>query len=287
MPGSFGSLREFNKKYIVTENYEDLKSHLEPYFLRRTKKEVLADKLPRKHDLMVSKVSASPTQANLAEAIWSGVVGASSQKMRGVVLEALIKLRQMYGHPNLVLSQEQHEPILSTPKMKKFQEIVEKVHANGEKILVFTEFLPLQDLIRQWASETYHLHLPVINGMTSQRQSVVQMFNEKTGFSLMVLSPKAAGVGLNITSANHVLHFTRWWNPAVENQATDRVYRIGQTREVFVYTIITEDAVNFPNGTVEEHIHKLLENRQALADDVIRPYVEEEIWKLIHDSMIL
>jgi hypothetical protein len=286
MPGSFGSMREFNKKFIATENYEALKSQLEPFFLRRTKKGVLADKLPRKHELIVRKVPASNTQVMLAEAIWSGMTSASSKKMSGAILEALIKLRQMYGHPNLVLPPDQHEEIMSTKKMKSFYEIVEKVRINGEKLLVFTEFLPLQDLIRKWASESYHLHVPVINGTTTHRQSVVKMFNEKDGFGLMILSPKAAGVGLNIVGANHVVHFTRWWNPAVENQATDRVYRIGQSREVYVYTIITQDPYNFPNGTVEEHIHTLLENRQALADDVIRPYIEEEIWKLIHESMI-
>lgn len=88
----------------------------------------------------------------------------------------------------------------------------------------------------------------------------------------MILSPKAAGVGLTITSANHVVHFTRWWNPAVENQATDRAYRIGQTKDVYVYQFITQDKYNFPNGIVEEIMHNLLLEKSELAENVIIPF---------------
>jgi SNF2 family DNA or RNA helicase len=88
----------------------------------------------------------------------------------------------------------------------------------------------------------------------------------------MILSQKAAGVGLTITSANHVVHYTRWWNPAVENQATDRAYRIGQQKDVFVYQIITTDQTNFPQGTVEELMHELLDRKRELAENVIVPF---------------
>ena len=131
----------------------------------------------------------------------------------------------------------------------------------------------------------YGISVPVIDGNTKNRQSVVKQFNSETGFGIMLLSPKAAGVGLTITSANHVVHYTRWWNPAVENQATDRAYRIGQTKDVFVYHLITTDKNNFPQGTVEELMNELLENKRELAENIIVPFDYSEIQKSLIEKM--
>jgi SNF2 family DNA or RNA helicase len=133
----------------------------------------------------------------------------------------------------------------------------------------------MQDILKEVIYREFGIQAPIINGSTFNRTEEVARFNQTIGFNVMILSPKAAGVGLNITSANHVIHYTRWWNPAVENQATDRVYRIGQKREVYVYHIITEDPVNYSDGTVENHIHNLLEKRQTMADDVIVSYTSD------------
>ena len=121
-------------------------------------------------------------------------------------------------------------------------------------------------------STRYGIHVPIIDGSTKNRSEVVSDFNRSVGFGVMLLSPKAAGVGLTITSANHVLHYTRWWNPAVENQSTDRAYRIGQTKDVYVYQLITQDKENFPNGTVEEIMHQMLIDKSELAENVIIPF---------------
>lgn len=106
--------------------------------------------------------------------------------------------------------------------------------------------------------------------MTERRQAIVDQFNQSAGFNVMILSPRAAGTGLTITSANHVIHYTRWWNPAVESQATDRVYRIGRTKPVFVYyPIVADEDKTLRSGTVEEIVHALLADKQSLASSVI------------------
>jgi len=134
--------------------------------------------------------------------------------------------------------------------------------------------------------ETYGISVPVIDGDTKNRQLIVQHFNETQGFGIMILSPKAAGVGLTITSANHVIHYTRWWNPAVENQATDRAYRIGQQKDVYVYHIITRDSSHFPQGTVEELMHELLESKRHLAENVIIPFNISEIQQAVAEKVV-
>ena len=131
----------------------------------------------------------------------------------------------------------------------------------------------------------YGISVQVIDGNTKNRQLVVKRFNSEPGFGIMLLSPKAAGVGLTITSANHVVHYTRWWNPAVENQATDRAYRIGQTKDVFVYHLITTDRNSFPQGTVEELMNELLENKSELAENIIVPFDYTKIQKSLIEKM--
>lgn len=124
----------------------------------------------------------------------------------------------------------------------------------------------------------------IINGMTDRRQEQVDRFNSNVGFDVMILSPKAAGTGLTITSANHVIHYTRWWNPAVENQATDRVYRIGQDKPVTVYYPIVADTQGMTKqGSVEEIVHRILSEKQEMASSVIvsskKLSVEDEVLK--------
>ena len=145
------------------------------------------------------------------------------------------------------------------PKVEALIELIDRVKGKNKKYLIFTEFRGIHSILKRLFMKRYGISVPVIDGNTKNRQLVVKQFNSEPGFGIMLLSPKAAGVGLTITSANHVVHYTRWWNPAVENQATDRAYRIGQTKDVFVYHLITTDKNNFPQGTVEELMNVLLE----------------------------
>jgi SNF2 family DNA or RNA helicase len=163
--------------------------------------------------------------------------------------------------------------------------IIEKIKQKNEKVIIFTEFRKLHSVLKRLFMNMYGISVPIIDGDTSNRQAIVKRFNQSPGFGIMILSPKAAGVGLTITSANHVIHYTRWWNPAVENQATDRAYRIGQQKDVYVYHIITTDKENFPNGTVEELMHELLESKRDLAENVIVPFNTRKIQQMVFERM--
>jgi len=137
----------------------------------------------------------------------------------------------------------------------------------------------MQAIPKRAVAETFKIVPNIIKGTTNGRQSVVDEFNQKPDFDILILSPKAAGTGLTITGANHVIHYTRWWNPAVENQATDRVYRIGQEKNVEVYYPIIKDTDS--GRTVEEVVDQLLSEKKELAENVITPSknlnIEQEI----------
>jgi SNF2 family DNA or RNA helicase len=280
-PGFLGSLREFNQLYVKPNNTLALRSDILEIYLRRTKKEVLSDQLPTKHPAVISRVPATELQVNLGQALKVQMEDPRTDKdhanKQTDVLEVITKMRQLYSHPNLILPPSESIPIMDTNKMQEMIRICREIRQKGEKVLLFTEFLRMQDILQEAIYHEFGIQAPIINGKTINRTEEVARFNKTIGFNAMILSPKAAGVGLNITSANHVIHFTRWWNPAVENQATDRVYRIGQNRDVYVYHIITEDVVNYVNGTVENHIHDLLDKRQSMADDVIVSYTSDQL----------
>lgn len=264
-PGALGALAEFKKRYIKNEDYEGLKVCLQKYYLRRTKDEVLKDKLPQKFLLEPIYVNASQLQSQLAAAMMANVRSKTSN-----LLNVIGSLRILYAHPNALTDVENSEEI--PPKFEAVLKLLENIEAKDEKVLIFTEFKKVQALLKRYISEKFQVSVPIINGETDNRSEAVRRFNEQQGFGVMLLSPKAAGVGLTITGANHVIHYTRWWNPAVENQATDRAYRIGQQKEVFVYQIITQDSSNFPDGTVEEIMHQILTDKSDLAENIIVPF---------------
>lgn len=279
-PGELGSLRDFRKAFVQNDNYSDLLSKIQPFYLRRTKKEVLDDRLPTKHPDQIVKVQASKTQRAITASMLK-----TKETGQIAILNMLMRLRQLYGHPGVVIPEYEALSVEEIPKLQKLIEIIDEVKLKGEKILIFTEFRKIHSILKRIFMQRYGVSVPVIDGETANRQSVVRMFNDSPGFGIMILSQKAAGVGLTITSANHVVHYTRWWNPAVENQATDRAYRIGQTKDVFVYQIITTDPKNFPQGTVEELMHELLNSKRELADNVIVPFNMNQFQKELVDRL--
>lgn len=266
-PGYLGSLQEFRKRYEEPEEYEALMEALKPYYLRRTKEEVISDRLPKKYSTDPLYVQASSVQKELARSMLQ-----TKEAGQVAMLNMLMRMRQLYGHPGAIVPQ--YESLLphDVPKLDALLSILERVREKNEKVIIFTEFRKLHAICKRLFMQQYGVPVPVIDGKTKNRQAIVRSFNESPGFGIMLLSPKAAGVGLTITSANHVVHYTRWWNPAVENQATDRAYRIGQKKDVYVYHLITTDRENFPNGTVEELMHILLAQKQELAQNVIIPF---------------
>lgn len=266
-PGCLNSLKEFRDIFEAGAANDQLISKLRPYYLRRTKDEVLKDKLPVKHILEPHLVLASKEQQSLSKSMLEGMGQGNF-----AILNILTQLRQMYGHPGAVAPIYETLADESVPKLHEVLKILDDVSKRGEKALIFTEFRRIQSLLKRAITSRYGISVSVVNGESKSKQLQVQSFNNSPGFGVMLLSPKAAGVGLTITSANHVIHYTRWWNPAVENQATDRAYRIGQTKDVYVHHVITSDPINFPNGTVEELMHSLLESKRELAENVVVPF---------------
>lgn len=159
---------------------------------------------------------------------------------------------------------EQHK--VNSPKMKWLLEVLRNVQESSEKAIVFTEIREVQRALAKFIHHSFKFSPLVINGDTDERQDVIDEFQQRPGFGVIILSPLAAGFGLNIVEANHVIHYSRTWNPAKEGQATDRAYRIGQTRNVKVYcpTIIANDFVTF-----EENLDKLMSFKSDLAGDIL------------------
>ncbi|QIZ08473.1 DEAD/DEAH box helicase [Priestia megaterium] len=283
-PGLLGSLSQFKQEFInkLETNSEkevelNLIAKISKVYKRRTKSEELGDQLPPKN-LITKEVSMGKIQAKLYEEVISLV---RNKMIDG--LEAIQKLKALSSHPALINEAYLDLPTAQVPKLMETLKMIEDIKQKNEKVLIFTEYIKMQTILRNAIRDQFNINPNIINGMTNRRLDVVNWFNSKEGFDVLILSPKAAGTGLTITSANHVIHYTRWWNPAVENQATDRVYRIGQEKPVYVYyPIVSDKQKRTSNGTVEEIVHKILSEKQELASNVIttskKMNIEEEVF---------
>jgi SNF2 family DNA or RNA helicase len=280
-PGYLGSSGSFRTRFSLgIERYRDkakleqLKGLVRPFILRRLKSDptVVAD-LPEKVE---SKEFCPLTseQATLYEQcvqrMLAEVERSEGIQRRGLVLSALIKLKQICNHPSQLLK-DWSEGGLTPPKFERsgkcirLLEMLEEVLAEGDQALVFTQFRQMGNILVSMLR--HHLDRDVIflHGGSTQKERVdmVERFQKGDGrHPILLISLKAGGVGLNLTAASHVFHFDRWWNPAVENQATDRAYRIGQTRTVQVHKFVVR-------GTLEERIDQMIEQKMELAENII------------------
>ena len=279
-PGYLGSAGQFRKRFAVPiERHRDpvrsqqLRGLVQPFVLRRVKSDptVVAD-LP---DKLESKEYAhlTPEQAQLYESCVQRMLGEVERTegihRRGVVLAGLIKLKQICNHPSQMLKDHDfrsHAPAdpARSGKTVRVLEMLHEVLAEGDKALVFTQFRQMGHLLGSMLRHELGREILFLHGGTSQgqRQQMIDRFQEDAEAPILVLSLKAGGVGLNLTAATHVFHFDRWWNPAVENQATDRAYRIGQTRTVQVHKFVVR-------GTLEERIDEMIESKTELAENII------------------
>lgn len=187
---------------------------------------------------------------------------------KSIILGGIMKLKQICNHPahyqhdgSGLLNHGQHR----SGKVARLEELVDEIVQNGERALVFTQFVEFGKMLAPHFSKRLGVDIPFIQGaMTpAQREKVVAEFNAPDGSPIILLSTLAAGVGINLVAANHVIHIDRWWNPAVENQATDRSYRIGQRKDVHVHKLVSV-------GTLEERIDELIFEKAELADAVVR-----------------
>ncbi len=272
-PGLLGSLQRFKQRYekpiLGGANEEqldaveqELLSVIHPVYKRRKKDEVLKDLLPGKEKIC-KLVELGPEQREIYARILRAV---RSKEMD--VLAALHGLRQVCSHPALLDDQFQCLPVDRVPKLAETMKLLKEIKEKQEKVLIFTFYKKMQLILKKSIMMEFGINPEIINGETQGRQDIVDMFNHSPGFNVMILSQQAAGVGLNIVGANHVIHYTRWWNPAVENQATDRVYRIGQKKNVYVYYPIVKGEAG---ESMEQMLDSLIRDKEDLAERVLVP----------------
>ncbi len=182
---------------------------------------------------------------------------------KGLVLATLVKLKQVCNHPAQFAKDNSKLPGRSG-KLSRLEEMLEEVLAAGDKALIFTQFAEMGTMLRDHLRNIFGCEVLFLHGGTTkkQRDVLIQRFQTERGLPVFILSLKAGGVGLNLTAANHVFHFDRWWNPAVENQATDRAFRIGQMKNVQVHKFVCI-------GTLEERIDQMIEQKRELAESIV------------------
>ncbi len=286
-PGLLGNIREFKTFYeSLRENpqgYQKLQQMTSPFILRRLKtdKNIIAD-LPEKNEIF-TPVSLTKKQIVLyketVRKLEETMVSLDGMARKGAVLGAITKLKQICNHPDQFLGQVSYAKAHSG-KFQALADICETIQAKREKVLIFTQFREITPYLAEFLAEVFGQTGLVLHGGTSvkKRGEMVERFNGADYVPFMVLSLKAGGVGLNLTGANHVIHFDRWWNPAVENQATDRAFRIGQRKDVFVHKFVTV-------GTLEEKINRILREKQELSQEILASAGEKWVTEMSDEEL--
>ncbi len=287
--GLLGNPKEFTgftKRLKENQNgYSRLKKVVTPFILRRLKtdKAIIAD-LPEKIEMKTYS-----TLAKKQAALYNDLVNELKIKLesaeegiarKGLILTSIMKFKQICNHPSQYLGQDSYDEHESG-KYERLREICETIYEKRERVLVFTQFKEITEPLRDFLETIFHHKGLVLHGGTpvTKRKELVESFQGIEYVPFLVLSIKAGGVGLNLTSANHVIHFDRWWNPAVENQATDRAFRIGQQKNVIVHKFITR-------GTIEEKIDLMIEEKIKLSKDIIPDAQENWITEMDNKQLM-
>ncbi len=280
-PGLLGSQGEFRRVFSVPiERHRDpaprgrLRELVRPFILRRLKTDPLVisdlpDKMETKEYCRLTREQASMYE-DAVKTMLAEVDRTEGIQRRGMVLTTLVRLKQICNHPSQLSRDVESGAVADAARSGKcirLLEMLDEVLSEGAKALVFTQFRQMGDLLAGMLRHAFDREVLFLHGGTpnAQREKMIERFQSEEGPGgpgVFVLSLKAGGVGLNLTAASHVFHFDRWWNPAVENQATDRAFRIGQTKAVQVHKFVV-------GGTLEERIDEMIESKLALAEDVI------------------
>jgi hypothetical protein len=297
-PGLLGSAKDFSQTYERQgiDTYAGLKSRLlyqkpNAFLLRRSKDEVL--ELPEKHEHKL-KCLMSETEVAKHMSLVEGLSAASASKGK---LDLLHRFARLYQHPLLLDSDGDdfsvHELKAQSSKLREVLTVLHRIRQRGEKAILFARHKDMQRILARVLSAEFGKPVRVVNGDTPRvgtlrksgaetRSGILDEFRKAEGFDVLILSPFVAGVGLTIVEANHVIHYGRWWNPAVEAQATDRAYRLGQEREVHVYIPILEDSTGRVARTFDQLLDELMDGKKGLAkgalqkDDFLRPQERED-----------
>jgi len=286
--GLLGGRQDFNDRYVRPTTAGDpdvgtrLRTRLKPFVLRRLKSEV-AKELPPRTELVL-RCELSATERGVYDAVRAATRNDVVKKLALgkantlAVLEALLRLRQAASHPALLPGQDQFIGETSA-KLTLLMEVLSEALAEGHKALVFSQWTSMLDLVVQ-EFEKVNVAFTRLDGRTRDRKKVVDLFQSPDGPSVMLISLKAGGTGLNLTAADHVFLLDPWWNPAVEDQAADRAHRIGQTRPVFVHKLVAQD-------TVEERILELQYRKRQLAEVAIgKATGEAPATQITHDELL-
>ncbi|MBE7385916.1 MAG: DEAD/DEAH box helicase [Leptolyngbya sp. SIO1E4] len=275
-PGYLGTQSQFRKQFEVPIQKNNsptrsatLKKLVEPFILRRVKTDQsiikdLPDKVEQKLFCNLTKEQASLYEAVLKD-VTEQIEQAEGIQRKGLILATLTKLKQICNHPRQFLQDESEFTAERSHKLSRLLEMLDEVVEEGESALVFSQFREIGDALDSHLRYTRHYNTYYIHGGThrKKREQMISEFQDpETDPSIFVLSLKAAGVGITLTKANHVFHFDRWWNPAVEDQATDRAFRIGQQKNVFVHKFVAM-------GTLEERIDQMIEDKKKLAGAIV------------------
>lgn len=281
MPGFLGSQHAFQRGVIKPikdgdcETLDYLRTRVRPFILRRTKSEVAKDLPPKIENTYYCALAEEQAELytalarKLKEQVLADVDEKGLAKSQMSILDALLKLRQICCHPRLLkLDMPGFSTNLPSGKFDAFKDMITDIVEEGHKVLVFSQFVQMLHIIRSWLqiSGTPFCYL---DGTSKDRFEQVDKFNNSPDIPIFLISLKAGGTGLNLTSADYVIHYDPWWNPAAESQATDRTHRIGQTRQVFSYKLICQN-------TVEEKILKLQDMKRGVAEAIIPG---QETWK--------
>ncbi|MGZ8172506.1 DEAD/DEAH box helicase [Methylobacter sp.] len=275
-PGYLGKQAQFRKTYELPVQRDNdpiqsaiLKKLIQPFILRRLKtdKTIIKD-LP---DKIENKIycNLSKEQAALYEVVVKDVVAqldeAEGIQRQGLMLSTLMKLKQICNHPMQFLQDGSAFTPERSHKLERISEMLDEAMEQGDSVLVFTQFTEIGEHLERYLTKEKHYKTHYLHGGTprAKREQMISDFQDpESGPAVFILSLKAGGVGITLTQANHVFHFDRWWNPAVENQATDRAFRIGQKKNVFVHKFVTL-------GTLEERIDQMISDKQKMADSIV------------------
>lgn len=286
--GLLGTSKEFHE-YCKglnehQEGYMKLKSMVAPFMLRRVKtdKSIIAD-LPEKLE-SIDYVTLSKKQIVLYRKVVADmeklIADLDGIQRSGIVLTTIMKLKQICNHPDQYLGQSAYS-MEESGKMQVLRDICETIYDKRERVIVFTQFKEITEYLARFLTTIFGTSGYVLHGGTpvAKRSEIVEAFQGEKYVPFIVLSVKAGGTGLNLTKANHVIHFDRWWNPAVENQATDRAFRIGQKKNVIVHKLVCE-------GTIEEKIDAMISSKKELAENVIGSGGEKWITELGDEELM-
>jgi SNF2 family DNA or RNA helicase len=275
-PGYLGTQTQFRRNFEVPIQKDNdpkasvtLKKLVEPFILRRVKTDAaiikdLPDKVEQKLFCNLTKEQASLYQAIVKDAE-EQLKELEGIQRKGVMLGTLTKLKQVCNHPAQFLQDQSDFTAERSHKLTRLSEMVQEVMEEGESLLIFTQFRELGDALEKYLRHQCHYNTYYLHGGTTRkkREKMIEEFQDpETEPSIFILSLKAGGVGITLTKANHVFHFDRWWNPSVEDQATDRAFRIGQKKNVFVHKFVAI-------GTLEERIDEMIEDKKKLAGSIV------------------